>query len=139
MSKLQRKKFASVKDASKVNIQEHRGKTFTIINMPEFTDISEIVDLWEDLKKADIKLEVSSLQWITPEVLDGLLALRKLQMKQRVSTGMFKSGKPIGRPIDIPTQQKAVAMYKSKEYTGQQIIDILGISRSRLYRYVKQK
>lgn len=109
--------------------------TFTagIVLLDDFFDLMEYVVNSPHIFKSEKE------SWLTEECMEKLCDLKNCIKSNRIVLGMQKSEKPIGRPTDSEKIKLAVKMYKSGNYTGQQIAKIVGISRSTLYRYLNKE
>ncbi len=103
------------------------------------TSFNTFLFLLKFLIKEGIRIESEDEPWLTCEVITGIVELYEKINSNKISEGMYKSAKDLGRPVDEEVAQKAIEMYESGNYTGQQIADKLNISRSTLYRYVKKR
>jgi len=74
------------------------------------------------------------------DTMDNFVLLLDYFAKKRKQTGYQKAldeGR-VGRPAKTEEVEKAMAMYESKLYTISQITQLTGVSKSTLYKYLKE-
>lgn len=98
----------------------------------------EFFDLIEYIIKNSLEVTSETESWLTLEVKRGLLQIKEKIHSNKIVKGMQKTTKEIGRPSNEEQIQLAIKMYKSGEYTGEQIAQITGVSRSTLYRHLNK-
>lgn len=102
------------------------------------TTINEFFDLLKYLMENNVQLESSNEPWLTPEVISGLNNIKEKIQGNKITKGMQQAKKPLGRPSDKSSIQEAIRLYNSGDYTGDQIQELTGVSRTTLYRHMKK-
>ena len=127
-----------VKALQGIDLEKHEGETFQIIELPDFSDVTTLVDMWDRLKEHGIEVDTIEKDWLTEDIITHLLELRKRQKSKRVKKGMKASGKSLGRPAKRQNKEQAALEYMEGNATADQIAQKYGISRTTLYRELKK-
>lgn len=102
------------------------------------TTINEFFELLKYLAENHVQLTSNNEPWLTPEVIEGLRIIQERIQSNKITKGMQQASKPLGRPSDEEAIQLAIKLYKSGDYTGNQIQQMTGVSRSTLYRHLNK-
>jgi transcriptional regulator of acetoin/glycerol metabolism len=129
----------SIKEWQSLKNKLTEGDTIKLTDMDKLTDCEELMSLVSFAQKNKIIIEADSEPWLTAEVVEGLSKLNKVIFSNKIVAGMKKSGKKYGRPSKEKNVDKAISMYLTGEFTGEEISKICNISRSTLYRNLKKR
>ena len=98
-------------------------------------DFFSIIDL---AKLSNWTLESKQEPWLTPEVMTGLLKVKEKIKSLRISNSMRKTNKTLGRPSNVDKINEAIELYKTSNYTVEDIVNKTGVSKTTLYRHLKK-
>jgi transcriptional regulator of acetoin/glycerol metabolism len=100
--------------------------------------MEELLELFKYLHDNNIKISSEDEAWLDIEVVKGFCDVRDKIKSNRITIGMNKSNKELGRPSDPAKIKLAMDMYNSGNYTGEQIARLSGVSRTTLYRHLNK-
>ena len=108
-------------------------------------NLSELMEIFNEKKIRLVSLKetidtTSSTGRLLFTILSSLAQFERDVLVERTNEGLAAArarGRMGGRPrTDEKVIQKAVALYRTRQYTVSEIVDITGISKSTLYRFI---